>query len=126
MYKPMPLLRRSRAGPSATTLCILAAVGLAGCGMSGGAGTFIVDPAQYSAYHCKDLVNEWNTLNKREQQLRSLMGKASEGGGGTAIGAMAYRTDYEVVLAKQKLLQQTATEKKCELVPTYQSDHSIR
>jgi hypothetical protein len=111
---------------TAALICVFAAVALAGCGMSDGAGTFIIDPGRYSAYHCKDFAAQLKTLVKREQDLRSLMDKASEGGGGTAIGAMAYRTDYETVLSEEKLLQRTAAEKKCELAPAYQSDQTIR
>jgi hypothetical protein len=106
--------------------CGFAALALAGCGMSDGYGTLIVDPARYSAYHCKDLVAQQATLQKREQELRDLIDKASEGSGGSAISAMAYRTDYESVLSQEKLLQRTAAEKNCELVQTYRSDQTVR
>ncbi len=105
---------------------ILAAAALAGCGLSDGYGSLIVDPARYSAYHCKDLVAQRANLLKRERELRNLIDKANEGTGGVAVGAMAYRTDYEAVLSEEKLLQRTAAEKNCELVPTYQSDQSVR
>jgi len=55
------------------------------------------------------------------------MAKASEGGGGTVIGALAYRADYEAVLSEQKMLQRTAAEKKCPIVPpTLQSNQTVR
>lgn len=104
---------------------LLAAV--AGCGLSNGPGELLVDPAHYSAYHCKDMIAEAQYLAKRERDLRNLMDKASEGGGaGTVIGTVAYRTDYEAVLEQQRLLQRAAAERKCELVPTYSSDRTIR
>lgn len=86
----------------------------------------LVDPGHYSVYHCKDLVAESQNLATREKQLRDLMDKASEGTGGTIIGAFSYRTDYETVLEQQKLLKRTAAEQKCELTPSYNSDRIIR
>ena len=103
-----------------------AGLALAGCGMSDGYGSLVVDPARYAAYHCKDLVAQQATLQKREQELRNLIDKASEGTGGGAIATMAYRTDYESVLSQERLLQRTAAEKNCELVPTYRSDQTVR
>lgn len=107
-------------------MLLLAAASLAGCGISDGAGALMVDPARYSGYHCKDMIAESQSLANREKQLRDLMNKASEGGGGSIIGAMAYRTDYETVLEQQKLLRRAAAEQKCELLPSYNSDRTIR
>ena len=116
---------RGRAAVGIAIACVFAAAALAGCGLSDGYGTLIVDPARYAAYHCKDLLAQRNNLRKREEELRNLIDKAGEGTG-AAIGTMAYRTDYETVLSEEKLLERTAAEKKCELTPTYQSDQSVR
>jgi hypothetical protein len=105
-------------------VCVIAAAALAGCG--GGLGSMIVEPERYAAYHCNQMVSEWKNLETREKDLRNLIDKASEGGGGTVIGAVAYRGDYESVLAQKKVLQRTAAEKNCDLVPTYRSDQTIR
>lgn len=86
----------------------------------------LVDPGHYSVYRCKDLIAEAQNLASREKQLRDLMDKASEGTGGTIIGALSYRSDYEVVLEQQKLLKRAATEQKCEMTPSYSSDRIIR
>ncbi len=107
-------------------LAVFAALALAGCGLSDGYGALLVDPAQYSTLHCKALVTEWQSLAVREGELRRLMDKASEGGGGTVIGTVAYRSDYEVVLQRQRLLKRVAAEQHCELVPTYTSDQTLR
>jgi len=122
------LSRRGRAGPSVIGLiCVLAAGALAGCGMSEGPGAFVVDPGRYSIYHCNDLVARLNALLTQEKDLRNLMDKASEGTGGTVIGTLSYRTDYEAALSEEKLLRRTAAEKNCEFAsPTYQSDQTIR
>lgn len=102
------------------------AIACADCSLSSSAGTYIVDPGRYSVLHCKDLVAQWTTLSAREQELRKLQDKASEGTGGAFIGAISYRADYEAVLADKKLVQQEANGKNCSLVPNYQSDQTIR
>jgi hypothetical protein len=107
-------------------MLLLAVAALSGCGLSDGVSGLLVDPARYSAYHCKELIAESQNLANREKKLRDLMDKASEGGGGTVIGTIAYRGDYETVLEQQKLLKRAAAEQKCELVPTYSSDHTVR
>jgi hypothetical protein len=103
-----------------------AALALAGCGLGNGPGSWMVDPGRYEAFHCTDLVTRWKLLSDREKELRALMDKASQSGTGAVIGAVAYRTDYETVLTEQKLVQREASEKKCELTATFQSDQSIR
>ena len=105
---------------------LLAAVALAGCGLSEHtASTLMVDPGHYEGYHCNELVAQWQKLEAREKDLRSLMERAQEGGN-AVIGTVTYRADYETVLGEQKVLQRTAAEKKCTLVPAYQSDQTIR
>jgi hypothetical protein len=106
---------------------IVVGVTLAGCALGDGPGQFAVDPGLYELYHCNDLVRQLKDLRERESELRSLMAKASEGGGGAVIGALSYRADYETVLSKQKLLMRVAAEKKCEVAPpTFQSDQAVR
>ena len=104
-------------------MALVAATMLAGCGAT---DSLFVDPGHYSAYHCKDLIAESQNLAKREKELRNLMDKASEGGGGSVIGTFAYRSDYEIVLEQQKLLKRAVAAQKCELVPSYNSDQIIR
>jgi hypothetical protein len=104
---------------------IVLGVTLAGCDL--GPGQFSVDPGLYEVYHCNDLVTKLKTLVARESELRSLMAKASEGGGGAVIGELSYRVDYETVLSQEKLLKRVAAEKKCEIaLPTFQSDQAVR
>jgi hypothetical protein len=126
-------LRRKRpnkhGGRIAGCAALVVAAALAGCSVnSDGIGALGVDPGFYSALHCKDLVGKWQQLTTKENELRALMDRASDGGGGTVIGALSYRTDFELVQSQKKLLVRTAAEKKCELPqpPTYQSDQTIR
>jgi hypothetical protein len=117
-------LRRRIAAWRSAALLGAAAMALCGCG--GGVGPLLVDPGQYDSYHCKDLTLQWTTLNDREKTLRNLTARASEGTGGAVIGALTYRTELETIAARRKLVQQEATEKKCELTTVYQSDQDIR
>jgi hypothetical protein len=118
--------RRARFGRS-ILLCAAAVAGMAltGCG-GNGVGSWLVDPGRYDAYHCNDLVTRWKTLTDREMELRALMERASQSGTGAVVGAVTYRTEYETVLAEEKLVQRDANDKNCELTKTFQSDQSIR
>jgi hypothetical protein len=128
--------RERRQPTSAIGLVLLAAGALAGCSMSDGIGPYIVDPGAYAVFRCDALKQRLTELLVEEDDLSKRFDKASEGGGGFVIGSMAYRTDYEITLGKEKLLRRTAAEKKCELpppasaasatVPTFQSDQIIR
>ncbi len=126
-------IRNGRAGlraggirVTAALLSGLSAAALGGCGLSEGPGAILVDPGHYSAYHCDELAARWKVLLAREKELRGLMDKAREGGGGAVIGSLAYRSDYESVLTEEKLVQRAAVDRKCGFTPDYQSDHSIR
>jgi hypothetical protein len=119
-------LLRARVRLPGALIRVAAAAVLAACSMSNGPGTLMVDPGRYSVLHCKDLISQWNSLNSREQELRKLQDKASEGTGGAMIGAISYRADYEAVLSDKKLVQRAANDQNCALTPTYQSDQTIR
>jgi hypothetical protein len=103
-----------------------AALALAGCGASGDPGSILIDPGHYDAYHCNELAARWKVLVAREKELRGLIDKASEGGGGTVVGSLAYRTDYDTAVSEEKLLLRTAAEKNCGFNPSLQSDQVIR
>jgi hypothetical protein len=105
---------------------VLTSIALSGCGAGNGPGQLLVAPGTYDAYHCKDLTQVWDQLNKRETELRANMDRASQGTGGTVIGAAAYGTDYQVVLTQKKMVQQEAAAKNCELVKSFQSDQTVR
>lgn len=112
---------------------VMIAAALAGCG--DGLGALMVDPARYDGYRCNDLVSLWKTLVAREQQLRNLINRADDSGGGVVIGALTYRGDYQTVLEQEKVLQRAAAAQKCKLVAatppppppsTFTSDKVIR
>ena len=56
-------------------------------------------------------------IQQRQHDLSNLMARASEGGGGTLIGTMAYRTDYQSAIDEEKVLRRVAAGKNCNLPP---------
>jgi hypothetical protein len=117
--------RDLRARAAIALFAIALAGAAAGCSTS--VDTYLVDPGHYSAYHCKQLVDRLKELQTHESELRNLIDKASEGGGGTVIGGMSYRADYEKAVGEEKVLRRTAADKKCSLeAPAFESDQVIR
>lgn len=107
-------------------MLMLAAAALAACSTTDGLDSMLVDPSRYEGYNCKDLANQLKALDKRENDLRNLIDRADESSAGVVIGAFAYRTDYETVIADKKVLRRTMGEKKCQLAPSLTSDQVIR
>ena len=107
-------------------LSSLSFLALTGCGMSDGAGALLVDPGRYTLYRCDDLAARRKALIARENELRGLIERASESAGGAVIGSLAYRSDYDAVLAEEKLLARNAAEKNCSFAAPLQSDQTIR
>jgi len=99
---------------------------LTGCGMSDGAGALFVDPGRYTLYRCDDLAVRRKALLTRESELRGLIERAGESPGGAVVGSLAYRSDYDAVLAEEKLLARNAAEKNCSFASPSQSDQTIR
>jgi hypothetical protein len=124
---PAPLAGRRVAVLLSSAFFVLAAAALGGCGVgTDGVGALMVDPTRYDGSNCKQLSGQWKELLAREKQLRNLIDKADEGGGGTVIGALAYRGDYQSVLEAKKVLQRAAAARQCQLTPTFTSDQTIR
>jgi hypothetical protein len=113
----------ARARPVLSSFVLLA---LAGCGLSDGAGALFVDPGRYTLYRCDDLAARRKTLATRESDLRALIERANETGAGSVIGSLAYRSDYDSVIAEEKLIQRNATEKNCTFTSQFQSDQTLR
>jgi hypothetical protein len=101
------------------------AIAMGACSTS--VDSYLIDPGHYSAYHCKQLVDRLKALQTHETDVRNLMDKANEGGGGVLIGGMSYRADLEKTTGEEKVLRRTAAEKNCDLEPPrLESDQVIR
>jgi hypothetical protein len=117
--------RSTARGRWCAALSSLALLALTSCG-SDGAGALFVDPGRYTLYRCDDLEARRKVLAAREAELRGLMEKASETAAGSVIGSLSYRSEYDSVIAEQKLLQRNAAEKNCSFAAPLQSDQTIR
>jgi hypothetical protein len=109
-----------------SALSSFAVLALTGCGLSDGAGALFVDPGRFTLYHCDDLATRRKALVTRENELRGLIERAGESPGGAVVGSLAYRSEYDSVLAEEKLLQRNAAEKNCNFASPLQSDQTIR
>jgi hypothetical protein len=86
------------------------------CGCAGNdSGALLIDPGRYELFKCDDLATRWRLVSAREKELRALMDRASQTGGGAVVGSLAYRSDYETVLSDERLLARTAAAKNCPL-----------
>jgi hypothetical protein len=113
-------------GIRCAALLVLAASALAGCSTTDGLDSMLVDPSRYEGYNCKELAGQLQSLDKREKDLNNLINRADESTAGVVIGAFAYRTDLQTVVADKKVLRRTLAEKKCQLTPSLTSDQVIR
>jgi hypothetical protein len=100
------------------------ACALAGCASNEGS-ELLVDPGRYSVYKCDDLAARWKVVSAREKELRGLMDRANQSGGGAIVGSLAYRSDYDVVMGDERLLQRAAAEKNCGLPFQTQSGQTL-
>jgi hypothetical protein len=116
-----------RRGVAAVNALLIVFLAGAAAGCSTSVDTYLIDPGHYAAYHCKQMVDRLKELQTRESELRNLIDRASEGGGGTVIGGMSYRANYEKAVGEEKVLRRTAADKKCALeAPAFESDQVIR
>jgi hypothetical protein len=104
--------RRAWALPRGVGVLALLVCVLSGCA-GHDSGAFLIDPGRYDLYKCDDFAARWKLVTTREKELRALMDRASQTGGGAVVGSLAYRTEYEEVLSDERLMQRTAAAKNC-------------
>jgi hypothetical protein len=115
--------------PSAIALAnvIWAGLCLAACSSFNDASfTVFVDPGKYQFHSCEQIAGEMKTWSRREQELKSLMDRADQSVGGTAVGLIAYKADYVAAGEELELLKSTARSKSCEQAGSWRSDAAIR
>lgn len=88
------------------------AAGLAGC-TSTQLSSAIVRPEKYSHYTCEQMASAGTVEAGRERELKELMDKAAQGGGGEFAIAVAYRGEYLTVQGNLRELEAAAVRKGC-------------
>jgi hypothetical protein len=88
--------------------------------------TFLVDPGKYQYYSCEQIAAELKNWTRREEELKTLMDRADQSAGGSAVGLIAYKADYVVAGEELELLKATARSKKCAQAESWRSNAVIR
>ena len=74
---------------------------------------FMVDPAKYDLYDCKQLEVARKSLLAQAAELEGLIAKAETGTGGSVVAEMAYRPDLAKVRASVHLADKVWERDKC-------------
>ena len=72
------------------------------------------------------LAVELKNWTKRQQELKSLLDRADQSAGGSAVGLLAYRGDYVNAGEELQMLHTTAHNKNCEQDESWRSSAAIR
>jgi len=75
--------------------------------------TVFADPGEYSFYNCDQLAAQRTGWKAKEQELKMLMDKASQGTGGAVVNAIAYQGEYVAATERLKVIEMTARNKNC-------------
>ncbi len=106
---------------------LLIGVPVAGCSSTSDSSfTFLADPGKYEFYSCEQLANDMKGLTQRRSDLKSLMDRADQSAGGTAVGLIAYKTDYINAGEEMRLLDSAARSKGCRQPETWTSNSAVR
>ena len=90
------------------------AASLGGCATSLNiVGDPFMAPAKFQFLRCEDIAKRLVADQGREQELRTLMDRASNGVGGSAVNMLVYEPDLQTVRSELRLLRETAGEKRC-------------
>jgi hypothetical protein len=117
--------RRARA--AGLGVALLAHTALAAC--STGSDTsfsFFADPGKYQFHNCQQIAGEMKNWTHRREELKSLMDRAQQSVGGSAVGLIAYRGDYVAAGEELDVLQSTARAKNCDQDQAWRSSTAIR
>jgi hypothetical protein len=117
--------RRARAASLAVVF--LAVAPLAACSTGSDTGfSLFADPGKYQFHTCAQIAGELKNWSHRRQELKSLMDRADQSVGGSAVGLIAYRGDYVAAGEELDLLQSTARAKNCDQDQAWRSSTAIR
>jgi hypothetical protein len=108
---------------------LVLAIGLLLGGCSSGSDSsfsLFAEPGKYQFHSCEQIAAAIKTWSAREQELKTLMDRADQSAGGSAIGLIAYKADYVAAGEEIDELKATARSKKCEQAASWRSDGVIR
>jgi hypothetical protein len=95
----------------------LGATGLIAATLAGCASTFNIDPItaprKFQFLRCEDIAKSMATAQKRERELRDLMGRAGDGVGGSTVNVLVYAPDLRSVQSELSQMREMAGEKRC-------------
>src|SRR5579864_7679227 len=84
--------------------------------------SLFAEPGKYDYYSCDQIAAQIKSWAQKEQELKTLMDRADQSAGGTAVGLIAYKADYVAAGEELDQLKATAHSKKCDQAPTWRSD----
>jgi hypothetical protein len=98
----------------ASLAALLVVAPLGGCTSSFNVvGDPFVAPAKFQYLRCEDIAKRLVTSATREQELRTLMDRASAGTGGSTVNIFVYQPEYQTVQSELRQLHEAAVEKQC-------------
>ena len=116
--------RRARVTPWPA---LLAAACLTGCSAAGdNPFTLFADPGKYQFHSCEQISAQRKHWSTREQELKALMTRADQDGGGVLVNALAYKTDHVAASEELKVLEATARAKNCDTPANWRSNSAVR
>lgn len=84
-----------------------------------------VTPRKYAYYDCLQLQGQDRGFAARQKDLEELMARAAQGPGGSMVGTLAYRTEYQQVLGERRGVAAIAAEKRCQIEGDSRSGRSV-
>jgi hypothetical protein len=104
----------SASAAAALVVASLVVASLGGCASSFNVvGDPFVAPAKFQYLRCEDIAKRLVTSARREQELRTLMDRASAGTGGSTVNIFVYQPEYQTVQSELRQLHEAAVEKHC-------------
>jgi hypothetical protein len=121
--------REGRAAPRSAFAAVMIVTGALLAACSTGSDTsfsLFVDPGKYDYYTCAQIAGQVKNWSGRRKELKSLMDRADQSVGGSAVGLIAYRGDYVAAGEELEQLQASAHKKNCDQDESWRSSTAIQ
>jgi hypothetical protein len=119
----------NRAGGHLLTAAVgvLFALALSGCGsITAQTGTSAyIAPGRFNVYTCSDITERTQIVQKRKDELEQLMGRASDGAGGSFVNAIAYQAEYQQSRDELVELSRASADKQCASKSQWSSGRAV-